>query len=315
MIRFEELNNVSRLQLIAKLVPANGHRFQPTGFPDLGAAAYVGPDGEPELLVESAQSMANRLEKVCWDEGANDWVQPLRGLPFIRVTNQDGEAFTDSIHEAHRINSSYIIEAPDRTVFEIIKQECGTEKGPVDLRRFAKLLLRLEPNSLLHGVFISRKDLAGGRLRLPRILSAYIEAYGVNEVHSGGVKNDHVDPSGPAKSGFGNVPFHRTEYTAREIVAYFSLDLAQLRSFGFDADAETLLIDLALYKINRFLRDGLRLRTACDLDVQEVIMARPEGFILPTLEALEKHLIDGIASLRAAGVLGNVITVKYPLKG
>ena len=48
-----------------------GHRFQPTGFPDLGAAEFETPSGR-SLLVESAQSMANRLESVCWDEGAND---------------------------------------------------------------------------------------------------------------------------------------------------------------------------------------------------------------------------------------------------
>src|SRR5207253_6245313 len=49
-------------------------RFQPTGFPDLGAATYDGPEGKKMLLVESAQSMANRLEGVCWDTVAHDWV-------------------------------------------------------------------------------------------------------------------------------------------------------------------------------------------------------------------------------------------------
>ncbi|MCL6633683.1 MAG: type I-U CRISPR-associated protein Cas7 [Alicyclobacillus herbarius] len=315
MLTFAELNQEPRLRLEVTLTPAGSHRFQPTGFPDLGAALYIGPNGEPELLVESAQSMANRLEKVCWDEAENDWVPSLRGLPYIQVVDTNGEVFTTSVLEAHRINSSYILEGPDKTVFDMLKQECGSDKGPVDLRKFARLLLRIDPNSLLHGVFIARPALAGGRLRLPRMLSAYIEAYGVNEVHSGGVKNDHVDPSGSTKSGFGNVPFHRTEYTAREIVAYFSLDLAQLRSFGFDADVENLLIGLALYKIQRFLTEGLRLRTACDLEVEEVRVVRPDGFALPAMEDLEQNLADSIASLRAAGVLGDVTRVKYPLKG
>jgi CRISPR-associated protein Csb1 len=35
------------------------------------------------LLVESAQSMANRLEAVCWDTVADDWVTPLKGLPVV----------------------------------------------------------------------------------------------------------------------------------------------------------------------------------------------------------------------------------------
>ena len=38
--------------------PVQGDRFQPTGFPSLGAATYQTKDGV-KLLVESAQSMAN----------------------------------------------------------------------------------------------------------------------------------------------------------------------------------------------------------------------------------------------------------------
>lgn len=313
MLNFDELKDFPRLLISAKLKPTQGTRFQPTGFPDLGPAQYIGPSGESEVLVESAQSMANRLEKVCWDELADNWVAPLRGLPFIRVVDQDGVPFTNSILEAHRINSSYILEGPDKTVFEILKQECG-DSGPVNLRNFAKVLLRLDPNSLLHGVFVSRKELAGGRLRLPRIISAFIEAYGVNEAHSGGVKNDHVDPSGKTKDGFGNVPFHRIEYTASEIVAYFSVDLAQLRGFNLGEDAEQLLIALSLYKVQRLLREGLRLRTACDLDVEKVEVSRPAEWAIPSLQSLEADLLDRISTLRAAGHLGELTTVQFPQK-
>ncbi len=58
------LKEAPRLLLRAKLKPLQGTRFQPTGFPEIGAAQYDGPDGTPMLLVESAQSMANRLDTV-----------------------------------------------------------------------------------------------------------------------------------------------------------------------------------------------------------------------------------------------------------
>ena len=74
-----------RLLLEAELTPLQGSRFQPTGFPNLGAATYDGPDGTPMLLVESAQSVANRLEAVCWDPVADHWVAPLNGLPYIAL--------------------------------------------------------------------------------------------------------------------------------------------------------------------------------------------------------------------------------------
>ncbi|PZP65101.1 MAG: type I-U CRISPR-associated protein Cas7, partial [Azospira oryzae] len=87
---FSALKNVPRLLLEARLKPLQGTRFQPTGFPNLGAATYDGPDGTRMLLVESAQSMANRLEVVCWDKVADDWVAPLRGLPVIKVIDANG---------------------------------------------------------------------------------------------------------------------------------------------------------------------------------------------------------------------------------
>ena len=83
------LAHAPRLLLRAKLKPLQGTRFQPTGFPEIGAAQYEGPDGTPMLLVESAQSMANRMEAVCWDKVADDWVEPLKGLPVIKVNDKD----------------------------------------------------------------------------------------------------------------------------------------------------------------------------------------------------------------------------------
>ena len=70
--------NAYRTVLQADLAPLAGSLFQPTGFPDLGAAEFERtPDaGAPEsghaLIVESAQSMANWLEGTTWDEARTD---------------------------------------------------------------------------------------------------------------------------------------------------------------------------------------------------------------------------------------------------
>lgn len=279
-----------RLLLEVPLKPLQGSRFQPTGFPDLGAATYRHADTDM-LLVESAQSMANRLESVCWDEASDELVTPLKGLPYVKVA-ADGEVTTNSILESHRINSPYILEGADKSFFKTLQSELGAmEKGRVDLKLLAKVLLKYDVNALVHGVFLAKKELAGGRLRLPRMLSAFIEAEQTSVVASGGVKKDEVDPSGDAKKGFGHVPFHRDEYTAETITAFFNLDIAQLRGYGLPKEAEALLIALSLFKIQKFLRDGLRLRTACDLEpTGAIIIKRPEGFTLPSLDALEKEL-------------------------
>ena len=281
------LENTPRLLLRARLRPLQGTRFQPTGFPEIGAALYEGPDGAQMLLVESAQSMANRMEAVCWDQVADDWVPPLKGLSVVRVNDNNGNPLTNSVLEAHRINSPYILEGKDKTIYDHLKEQLADmEEGAVDLRKLARILLALDVNALLHGVFLAKKDLAGGRLRLPRALSAFIEASQVSIAASGGVKNDQVNPSGDTAKGFGNVPFARDEFVSPEINAYFNLDLTQLRGYGFSEPVYRLLVAVALYKIRAFLERGLRLRTACDLECEDIEVQRPDGFQLPRLEEI-----------------------------
>lgn len=308
-LNLNALEDAPRLLLKAKLEPVQGTRFQPTGFPEIGAAQYEGPNGEPMLLVESAQSMANRLESVCWDRTADDWVPELRGLSVVKVLDKNAEPLTNSLLEAHRINSPYILKGKDKKVLQLLKDELADmEEGMVDLGKLGRVLLKLDVNALIHGVFLAQKELAGGRLRLPRALSGFVEAMEVKVAASGGVKNDSVNPKGDTGKGFGNVPFSRDEFVSSKITAYFNLDLAQIRGYGFSREVETLLVALALFKVRMFLEMGLRLRTACDLDCQHVEVQRPSGFELPSLSDLKKSLPDLISG---AGVDFQTTTVTY----
>lgn len=311
-IDFSALSNAPRLLFEARLQPLQGARFQPTGFPDIGAAQYDGPNGEKMLLVESPQSMANHLEEgACWDKENDDWVPALKGLSVIRVKDTQGESLTNSILEAHRINSPYILEGKDKSVFNRLKEDLADmTEGIVDLQKLARVLYVLDVNALLHGVFLAKSDLAGGRLRLPRALSAFIEASDVGVASSGGVKNDTVNPQGDTAKGFGNVPFARDEFVSPSITAYFNLDLAQLRGYNLGANAFNLLTALALYKIRAFLETGLRLRTACDLEYTSIIGTRPQGFELPSMDSLEAVLPE-LVSKAAADKAFEQTTVTY----
>lgn len=302
-----------RILIEANLKPVQGSRFQPTGFPSLGAAEFRSPDGSANILVESAQSMANRLESTAWDETAGELVEPLRGLPYVATHVADRE--TDSIREAHRLNSPYLYEG----IAEQLKKRAGVagrkkkgaageeaESSGIDIRKLASAVFYFDPNAVLHGVFLEKLL---GTARLTRVLSAFIEARDTNPAESGGVKNDRVDPVGAkfggAAKGFGNVPFARTEYTASEITAYFSIDCALLRSYGLGADAEELLVGLALWKIQRFLESGGRLRTACDFEAVDVKVTRPQGWAMPSTADLEKLISAAIQGCRAGGLFAD----------
>lgn len=336
-IDFEKLKSAPRILIEAALKPVAGTRIQPTGFPDLGPATYDAPDGTPTLLVESAQSMANRLEAVCWDEATNDIATDLQGLPFVRVKLPglgDGSDSTNSLLEFHRLNSPYIMSgtnADGKLFADVLKPQLGltskagkkpvaaskeetkdvttdpaaTEKetddvaGVVNLRKLAQVCFKYDPNSLIHGIFLEK---IAGRLRHPRALSAFIEASGVGRADSGGVKFDRVLPKPSvakvdAKGGYGNVPFHRTEFTAKKIMAFFSIDLGQIRGYGLEEDATKLLIALSLWKVRQFLNSSMRLRSACELEVDEtnggVLGKRPDDFNPPSVEELSK-LVAGL---------------------
>jgi CRISPR-associated protein Csb1 len=170
--------------------------------------------------------------------------------------------------------------------------------GVVNLRKLAAVCFKYDPNSLVHGVFLEK---IAGRLRHPRALSAFVEASGVGRADSGGVKFDRALPKPSvagvdAKGGYGNVPFHRTEFTARSITAYFSLDLAQIHGYGLGDDAARLLIALSLWKVRRFLDSNMRLRTACELELangdKSIQVTRPEGFKLPRTADLATDIAD-----------------------
>jgi CRISPR-associated protein Csb1 len=269
-----------RTVLEADLTPLAGSLFQPAGFPDLGAAEF----GDDALLVESAQSMANWLEATTWDVAASDQVPELAsaGIPYVRVVDPAGNFLSSSRLEAHRLASAYIMNG---TVGETngekwMETQLGLVKGrPLDYRAVARACFRLDPVSLVHGVFFARKGWPW-QPRISRAVTSFIEASNVKPAVSGGVKRDVVineAKGGATAEGYGTVPHHRVEYTAQKITAYFTVDHAQLRSYGLSAPATALLETLADFEIAALLDRGLRLRTRCDLAVRDVTGERPDA--------------------------------------
>lgn len=305
------------------LEPVQGSRFQPTGFPSLGPAefSFTASDGKSikALLLESTQSMANRLEAVCINTNGTSLVDTLTGIPVITVKDEGGMFLTNSVIEAHRMNSPYMLEGSDTTLIERLKTELNIKDkdGVVDIPKFARFVFKYDTNSVLHGLFLSKSDLAGGRYKLTRALSSFIEATNVQPVISGGVKLDQINPSGGsagAEKGYGHIPYSRTEYTAASIKCYFSIDVALIRSYRLGDLANELIFTFALWKIRSFLVRGLRLRTACDLRVKNPLVAtQPDDFDIPDLVSLDKELRQVINKCSDAGFFAEPpLCLTYP---
>lgn len=284
-------NGEHRLTLHAILVPAGGRdRIQPAGFPDIGHVIYDSPqyDGTTKkvCIVDSAASMANHLEKVC-HEGLFGAAlhRDLKGLPYVQcVTDDDNNGknrlVVTTLSEGHRLASSLFtdsrskIEAPGKDIHEknlgniLLEKEFKLENLgnrthplPSDWWNVFRTIFKFDPNSLVHGILFPSMG-----IKIPRTLTAQLDAINAARVVSSGVKFDRL-----LMTTSGQPIFAKDEETATEIRATFIIDLALIRSFGSNSKGlntkqKTFLVAFALWKIARLLNRPFRYRSGCDLE-------------------------------------------------
>lgn len=290
----------SPLVLTAALEPIAGDRFQPAGFPEIGHVIYKAPrnDGSTEnvCIVDSAASMANHLETVC-QRGAHDLdlVEELSGMPYIRcvtgalendkLPSDKRETIVTSLTEGHRIASSYFLDGA------ALKPDGSKGNGKFEADLVAKFgivlpgsskahpppekwwdvfqgIFEIDPNSLVHGVLFPQ-----WQIKIPRALSAHLEAFGAGRVDRSGVKFDRL-----GKTTSGQPIFAVDDATAESIRATFVIDVSLIRSFGRTKKVEgkdtqlglsekqqEFLVALALWKIQKLLASPFRFRSGCHL--------------------------------------------------
>ena len=193
-------------------------------------------------------------------------------MPYVRIVSPDDAFLSSSRLEAHRLASAYVMDGQKRWTGSVdgrdwLPERLGLVKGrPLDYRAVARACFRLDPVSLIHGVFFAQQKWPW-QPKIARAVTGFIEASGVRPVVSGGVKKDVVineAKGGDTAKGYGTVPHHRVEYTAEKITAYFTVDHAQFRSYGLSGPA-TALLGAGRLRDRDLLDRGLRLRHAAIL--------------------------------------------------
>ena len=301
----------TRLMLQAGLTPTSGlDRFQPAGFPEIGHVIYDAPrpdkSAQKVCIVDSAASMANHLETVCLaSEHSLELVDELKGMPYVECLTDDGwpkvtkrgphRLVVTTLSEGHRLASTYFLDgklvkdgkAGDRVFGDVLREEFGiinlgkkSHPLPDQWWTVFKTIFRYDPNSLIHGVLFPALG-----IKLPRLLTAHLEAFDVSRVRSSGVKFDKL-----GKTSSGQPIFAIDEEAAREIVATFVIDLALLRSFGrgergLSEQQKQFLLAFALWKVGCILRFPFRYRSSCDLELDELhIRGHEEAVELPNID-------------------------------
>lgn len=298
-----------RVIISASLKLENGHFLQPTGFPDIGPCMYTDGEGQARCLIESEQSMANRLEAVCM-KSPGVWVDVLDFLPVIEVRDSgSGDLLATNLTEPHRLASSYILEGTvqEKKVVDLFRGRIGlTDDGSswaLDKRgNLEKLVFALDPAALLHGFQFIQWKFVG--LRQTRIISSRLECVLSKEpeVHYGMVKFDAIEPAGQGeKSNKGQsiAAKSRVVPARKGIEATFDIDLLALKSLDLDGIQKKFLLALALWKIGAFLSNkpafdvrsrqtgpALRLRADCYLSLDGTTVKwseTPNGLTLADL--------------------------------
>ena len=319
-----------RLTLRASLKPVSGlDRFQPAGFPEIGHVIYDAPRPDDNVqkicIVDSAASMANHLETVCLaSERSLDIADELKGMPYVECRTDDGwpnvteekpkRLVVTTLSEGHRLASTYFLDgslvengqAGERKFKEVLREEFGiadlkkkSHPLPEQWWTVFTTIFRYDPNSLVHGVLFPAMG-----IKLPRMLTAHLEAFGAARVRSSGVKFDKL-----GKTSSGQPIFAVDEETASEIVATFVIDLALLRSFGRENHGlsntqKEFLLALALWKIERLLSGSFRYRSNCDLELHELRIHGQE-------EPIEPYAINIGSAIKKAEFSESSVTQVY----
>lgn len=281
----ENLYGQDRVVITASLALTNGRFLQPTGFSDIDACIYRDKEGRRWCLVESEQSMSNRLEAVCM-KSPGVWVDDLKGLPLIAVRNKAGDLLATNLTEPHRIASSYILEgkrAANGDMRALLEAKLGLQNGgdfwPMDRRAdLERLVFALDPSALLHGFQFVQWKFVG--LRQTRLVHARLEAELADEpeVHYGMVKWDAIEPESTReeRANKGQSIAAKSRIVPKNIIATFEIDVLGLKSLSLEEDQKKFLLGLALWKIGAFLANkpsfdprsratgpSLRLRADC----------------------------------------------------
>ena len=296
-------------------------RFQPAGFPEMGHVIYDAPrsdkDGKPlppekVCIVDSAASMANHLETVCFANAATGVLHSdLDNLPYVRcMTDLPAASATagavkrgmvvSSLTEGHRLASDYFLDGTvDNTKFrDKLRSDFGIIEIKKDKTYFVtpenwwsiyQTIFKFDPNSLVHGVLFAKEQ-----IKISRVLTAHLEAFGAGRVGSAGVKFDRL-----GKTTSGQPIFSKDEETAQQIEATFLIDVGLVRSYGHAKDGlsaaqKALLLHLALWKIERMLATPFRFRSGCHLKCVSQTIATENTADVVTDGALKSDIAAAI---------------------
>lgn len=231
----------------------------------VNGAVVLKPDDPRDRVVATTLTEGHRLASEYFLDGLLDpqWVDE-------KTTNTKKKDGTENkkIEPAHWEGT--VFRSTLRNEFKITEVKADKKYfiPPESWWSIFQTIFKYDPNSLVHGVLFAREQ-----IKISRLLTAHLEAFGAARVGRSGVKFDRL-----GKTTSGQPIFAVDEETASEIRATFIFDIALLRSYGRNdkglSDVQKrLLFDLALWKVARLLERPFRYRSGCHLQSNSVTLS------------------------------------------
>lgn len=262
---------------------------------------------KPSRVVVTSLTEGHRLASDYFLDGqfAFQWKKELKAI------TKKGKKETEETIPAHWGGDGFRDQLRSEFGIKEIKKDKTYFIWPDTWWNIYKTIFKYDPNSLVHGVMFAKEQ-----IKVSRLLTAHLEAFGISRVGRSGVKFDRL-----GKTTSGQPIFAVDDETANSIEATFIIDLALLRSYGRDEKGlsdlqKKALLDLTIWKIKRLLQSPFRFRSGCQLactgiawcdDTDEAIVPdHPNG------KKPENLKVDAKTSISACNRSPSITDVYYP---
>lgn len=296
-------------------------RSELTGLPYVKCVTDRAPDKNGQTITPRRDDPRDKQIATSLTEGhriASDYF--LDGLVDLRwaeektVKVKKGDKETEKLVPAHWEGEKFR---------EVLRRAFGLEPFKTGEKYFVypdswwdiySTIFQYDPNSLVHGVLFAKEQ-----IKISRLLTAHLEAFGAARVSRSGVKFDRLE-----KTTSGQPIFAVDEETAKEIKATFLIDLGMLRSYGRDGgegggtavglnhEQKVLLLALTLWKIRELLRRTFSYRSGCKLKMKSVTIRTDDQKDTDDPIATNLPVVDIATRITNAKFPAGVTLVYYP---
>jgi CRISPR-associated protein Csb1 len=263
----------SHTNLTIELKPLTDSVF-PAIFKDVGHSLWINPvTGKQDLLIDSPNSLANRLESVLSISNTGKPIDLLEGISYCYLKDVTGKTIVTTLQLPHRIGSGPIA---------LTKQDDFKKRLQADIKEngLHAAVLRYDTLSLIFGTWLSRID--GGHGKISKVITARIVGRNVTRVNVGGTKQEaspikamgissaNVDVSAfegnnikGSDIGIGTLPFQKYEFVAAKYELQISINWNLIDAYDLPEHCKAMLRSIVSLCVYELLSQQLYCRTNC----------------------------------------------------